>query len=198
MPHPFRAAADGTDEQVCTKQVVPARGAPGRRALRRGGVPRFVGHDHWACRPRSGRGGRRTGLYEFGSSCTGAPSRRALRRGCVRRLVGHDHWACCPRSGRRGRRTDLYNAGSSCRRRKHASALQYKSVRAANTIPVHYSLFSVHYKKTVVPARGTPGTASPTTSYRIGGGFASAAFFGLAQISSGRPLQWRAKNDTII
>ena len=45
-----------------------------------GGVhSRVVGHDHWACRPRSGRRYRGTGLYAFGSSCTGAPNRRALR-----------------------------------------------------------------------------------------------------------------------
>ena len=39
----------------------------------------IVGHDHRACRPRSGRQYRQTGLYAIGSSCTGAPSRRALR-----------------------------------------------------------------------------------------------------------------------
>ena len=77
------------DTAICLRSAVPARSAPGGlrshwrrrsltdaayplrvRALRRGCVRRLVGHDHWACRPRSGRRDRRIGLYEVGSSCT--------------------------------------------------------------------------------------------------------------------------------
>ena len=61
------------------------------RALRRGCDRRFVGHDHWACRPRSGGQCRRTNLYAVGSSCT--------RRGdvCERRLWREER---AKRSGR--------------------------------------------------------------------------------------------------
>ena len=87
MPHPFRAAAEGADVQVCTNLAVPA---PARRGRLR---------SRW----------RRRSLTD-----AAYPLRvRALRRGCVRRLVGHDHWACRPRSGRRDRRTGLYEVGSS-------------------------------------------------------------------------------------
>ena len=122
-----------TNERVCTQSVVPAPARRGRRALRSDHNRRIVGHDHWACRPRSGRRYGRTNLYKFGSSCTGAPRSLAQpfatkeRYGCgiplagarptarVRStFVGHDHWACRPRSGRQYRRTGLCAFGSSC------------------------------------------------------------------------------------
>ena len=43
-------------------------GAPSRRALRREFDRRIVGHDHRACRPRSGRRRRQASLYKFGGS----------------------------------------------------------------------------------------------------------------------------------
>ena len=63
-----RAAEDSTNERVCTDSVVPARGAPSGRALRRRCDRRIVGHDDPACRPRSGGQYKRTRLYQFGSS----------------------------------------------------------------------------------------------------------------------------------
>ncbi len=86
----FGSSPAGTCPRPTGSNGLPARGAPGGlhsrsrgtsvtdaayplrvRALRRGCDRRFVGHDHWACRPRSGRRYRRTGLYKVGSSCTG-------------------------------------------------------------------------------------------------------------------------------
>ena len=93
----------------------------------------IVGHDHWACRPRSGRQYRRTSWYALGSSCTGAPRSLAQpfatkeRYGCgiplagarptarVRStVVGRGHVLAVRVSGRRHKRTSLYALGSSC------------------------------------------------------------------------------------
>ena len=90
---------------------MPAPACRGRRALRRGCDRWCVGHDHWACRPRSGGRYIRTDLYAFGSSpAYGCP--RPTVRGSI---DGCRVEACLhrPRSGRRYKRKGLCGRGSS-------------------------------------------------------------------------------------